>query len=405
MWFTLEVIANGDRIETRVDGKEAVVYVDSQRAFARGRFAIQALTPETIIRARKIEVRRLPTTALAAPRTEGPLPAIAPFSATQARAYQREWSAYLGVEPEVTNSIGMKFRLIPPGEFQMGTPPEELRTVIEEARSGAALKHEVTGLEREWPPHEVRLTQPYYLGTHEVTYGQYRAFVRATGYKTEVEKNGLGGWSTYRTDWVRRPAHVWSKPGEWQPGDDEPVVQMNWSDAHAFCTWLSSVEGRSYVLPTEAQWEFACRAGAYGLYGACDLGDLQDYAWIRENQRGPDTHRPHPVGLKRPNAFGLYDMLGNVWEHCADWYSVAPVGSASRTDPTGPAMGTAKVLRGGGWHRSGEVFARCSVRERTLNESGTDAGTGFRIAIVGELKTLRLAPAPRLVAPPPQPTP
>src|SRR5262249_36254676 len=151
--------------------------------------------------------------------------------------------------------------------------------------------------------------------------------------------------------------HVWTTPGEWTPAPDEPVVHIAWSDAKAFCDWLSEKEGRPYALPSEAQWEFACRAGSGGLTYGAPGESLQEFAWTAESGVG----KPQPVGLKRANAFGLHDMLGNVWEHCADWYGPGPTTPAMLIDPQGPPEGKThvNVLRSGAWYRQGAPFSRC----------------------------------------------
>ena len=154
---------------------------------------------------------------------------------------------------------------------------------------------------------------------------------------------------------------------------------------------MHCVEGVRYALPTEAQWEFACRAGTVGVYYPDDYTNLGVYAWAHEFLTDRDSHRPQPVGLKKPNAFGLFDMLGNAWEFCSDWYGAGPTQAALRIDPTGPQEGLARVIRGGAWYRSGRLFARCSVRSAG---DGCDAGMGFRVAVVGDLKAKAPAMAP-----------
>jgi hypothetical protein len=146
------------------------------------------------------------------------------------------------------------------------------------------------------------------------------------------------------------------------------------------------VEGRLYVLPAEAQWEFACRAGTTGdTYGSSGE-TLADLAVVSEHL-GPfdnEQHRPRLGGTRRANAFGLFDMLGNVWEHCSDWHSSGPTDGKLRTDPRGPSAGALHVLRGGAWYRSGVVFARASCRQYS-DDGAADAGVGFRVALVGNL--------------------
>ncbi len=203
--------------------------------------------------------------------------------------------AMIAALPPLRNSIGMELKLIPAGKFMMG-----------EAGGGS---DEI--------PHEVILTKPYYIGVHEVTNAQWK---RLMG----------------------------SVPSEWKEAD-RPVEQVNWEDAVEFCEKLSAMPeeraaGRVYRLPTEAEWEYACRAGATTKY--CfgdDESRLGEYGWFDKNS-GRQTH---PVGQKKANAWGLFDMHGNVWEWCSDWYAEYQKGVAS--DPQGPSGGSNRVFRGGGW--------------------------------------------------------
>jgi formylglycine-generating enzyme required for sulfatase activity len=232
----------------------------------------------------------------------------------------------------VVNSLGMTLIPVPAGEFLMGSPDTD-----PEARPN------------EKPRHRVVITRPFYLGAHEVTVGQFRTFVEKTGYKTDAETDGNGG-AIYDSDLeqnINDPKLNWRQPGYPRPqGDDEPVVQVSWNDARAFCEWLSDREKRRYRLPTEAEWEYACRAGSTTRWASGDSPEeLESLAWT-PNSGSPTTHR---VGSKAPNAFGLFDMHGNVWEWCLDPYDVYPSGPV--TDPKGPPDGKARVLRGGAWDR------------------------------------------------------
>jgi formylglycine-generating enzyme required for sulfatase activity len=194
-------------------------------------------------------------------------------------------------EPLITNSIGMQFKLIPAGTFEMGEGKEA---------------------------HAVALTQPFHLGVYEATQEQYE---KVTG----------------------------TNPSKFK-GPQNPVEQVSWDDAVEFCRKLSGspaekAAGYVYRLPTEAEWEYACRAGTTTKYSFGDSdSELGDYAWYDENS-GKTTH---PVGGKKPNGWGLYDMHGNVWEWCQDWHGDYP--SRSVTDPTGAASGSLRVYRGGSWH-------------------------------------------------------
>ena len=214
-----------------------------------------------------------------------PLAAI-PFSPEKAARHQRAWADHLGVPVEFENSLGMKFRLIPPGSFDMGIPPEErLRIVVELNRQGTPDFHvrpfEEEGLVR------VFLSAPYYLAQCEVTVQQFRKFVEDTGHQTDGEKQGIGGFAGRKGEWVLHPSHVWTSPSErWELKDNQPAVHISWNDATAFCNWLSRKESKLCTLPTEAQWEFACRGGSSTLFGAGDDPSvLEEIAWTKKTRR------------------------------------------------------------------------------------------------------------------------
>ena len=209
---------------------------------------------------------------------------------------------------EVTNSIGMKLRLIPAGEFMMGSPETESDRLDTETQ------------------HRVSITKPFYLGVTEVTQEQYEKVMGTN------------------------PSNFYFL------GPQNPVENVSWTDAVEFCRKLSAMPaektaGHLYRLPTEAEWEYACRAGTTTAYGfGDDLSPLErrsrvgDYGWFEDNS----DSTTHPVGEKKPNAWGLYDMHGNVYEWCQDRYGDYPSGSA--TDPTGATSGSYRVFRGGGWY-------------------------------------------------------
>lgn len=150
---------------------------------------------------------------------------------------------------------------------------------------------------------------------------------------------------------------------------------MSWDDAVEFCRRLSEAEGRSYRLPTEAEWEYTCRAGTQTRF--CfgdDDKDLGEYAWFRDNAE----QRTHPVGQKKPNAWGLYDMHGNGWEWCQDRHDGAYYATAPVEDPHGPTAGSCRVFRGGCWNY---VASYCRVSGRLWNFPGfRNVSLGFRLA-------------------------
>jgi len=229
-----------------------------------------------------------------------------------------EPSAKAGV-PAV-NSIGMRFVPIPAGTFTMG----EGKTAT---------------------PHKVTLTQEFHLGQYEVTQEQYEQVMG-------------------------------TNPSQFK-GPQNPVEKVSWDDAVEFCRKLSAMPaekkaGYVYRLPTEAEWEYACRAGTKTTYSFGDSdSELGDYAWYNENS-GNTTH---PVGGKKPNPWGLYDMRGNVWEWCQDWYGDYPSGSV--TDPTGSASGSSRVYRGGSWLYNSD-YCRSAIRFGDPPDR-RDYNLGFRV--------------------------
>lgn len=292
---------------------------------------------------------------------------------------------------ESNNSIGMTMVVVPAGEFMMGGQES-----AEELVKGFPTYHRPADFFKdEYPRHRVRITKPFLLGKYEVTVGQFRRFVDETGYKTEAERDGTGGWGFDAAQGKCRGRDTkfsWRDPGFAQT-DDHPVLNVTWNDATAFCKWLSSKEGRHYRLPTEAEWEYACRAGAETRYSNGD--DPQSAAQIGNigDDRGRTTF-PHvqeldlpkegkvkftmPVGKFPPNRFGLCDMHGNVWEWCSDWYGADYFGRSPVDDPTGPETGTRRVRRGGAWH-SFPLWARAAFRNWNSPVSRC-INLGFRVA-------------------------
>ena len=179
------------------------------------------------------------------------------------------------------------------------------------------------------------ITKPFYLGAYPVTVGQFKAFVKETKYQTDAEKTGEGSAFYSGGKWQWDPKRTWRTPPFVQT-DDEPVVCVSWADAMAFCAWLNKKEGKPYALPSEAQWEYACRAGSRtSLFFGDDDRQLAQYAWCLSNS----DKRTHPVGLLKPNAWGLYDMAGNVFELTADWYDKDYYKISPTEDPPGAGAG------------------------------------------------------------------
>jgi len=181
----------------------------------------------------------------------------------------------------------------------------------------------------------------FYMSKTLVTFDQYDLFCEETG----REKPSDRGWGR----------------------SDRPVINVSWDDVNDFCKWLSAKIDENVHLPTEAQWEYACRAGTTGDR----YGDLDEIAWYDKNS----DKRNHPVAQKKPNVFGLYDMLGNVWEWCNDFYGEYPTGAV--VDPTGPRSGVFRVLRGGSWFDL-ERFVQSAYRLRN-NPSSRNNIYGLRL--------------------------
>ena len=231
-----------------------------------------------------------------------------------------------------------------PREGQAWTMPD-LNLEMAYVRPGTFTMGSVNGADEEKPQTRVTLTKGYWLGKTEVTKGQWEALM----------KSGPLNFT----------------------GADRPMEQVSWSDAMEFCRKLTErehaagrlPEGYEYTLPTEAQWEYACRAGTTEDYA----GNPDAMAW-HHNNSGDTTH---PVGQKQANAWGLYDMHGNVWEWCLDWYGNYPGGSVR--DPTGPASGVKRVYRGGGFFSSAQ---RCRSAFRGWNVPGARSpDLGLRLAL------------------------
>jgi|GEM_PF-1245219 len=301
--------------------------------------------------------------------------AVAPFEATKALRHQEDWAKHLGVPVEYTNSIGMKFRLIPPGQFTMGSTPAEAEQAVREATGQYAVWH--SNIRSEVPQHDVLLTRPFYLGQFEVTQKQYES---------------VAG---------KNPSHF-ATTG---PGKDVivgmdtatfPVDRVTWYDAVEFCEQLSSKEqlrpfrfdktnerlsrdGNGYRLPTEAEFEFACRAGTTSKF---DDGDdpalLKEWSWYVPN----NAHRIHAVGELKANPFGLFDMRGNAFEWVQDWWApdyYAQGSSQTAIDPTGPLTGRVRVRRGGSWGCPA-LFLRSASRNAILPEPSY-LDIGFRVVL------------------------
>ncbi len=270
-----------------------------------------------------------------------------------------------------TNKLGMKLVLIPKGSFKMGSPPGEMGQQDDEV-----------------PQHEVEITRDFSMAATEVTVGQFRRFVNATNYKTEAEVEGKVLGFNAETGKFEQGKYSWRDPG-FKQADDHPVVLVSWNDAVKFCEWLSK-EGQTYELPTEAEWEYAGRAGTTTAYHSGDdpetlarFGNVPDASakvkfpkWTTIT--GDDGYVfTAPVAKFRPNAWGLFDMHGNVWEWCGDRLRKYQEGSFK--DPKGSQNDTGPVLRGGSW---GFTPRTCRSANRSPYVPGLRYyGVGFRVVL------------------------
>jgi serine/threonine protein kinase len=311
------------------------------------------------------------------PAESAPPFAIAPFNAVRAREHQEAWAKHLGVDVEITNSIGMKLRLIPPGEFMMGDDPGDTSEAIDAGLKASWGRGAAEGLARSsLPKHPVRLTKAYYLGTCEVTVGQFRLFSQNAPYRSTREL-------------VNPNDPNWQRP-DWKLAEDQPAGFISYPDALAFCHWLGKREGRAYQLPTEAQWECACRAGTVERwFSGTDVARLGEYAVIGQ----PWSKGPGPVGQKAANPFGLFDMTGNMSEMCLDWHQ-GPYAPGEAVDPVfdgdfNPRF-PFRITRGGAWGEP-PMLGRSAARAYFVPT--TPYGPhGFRVAIVGDLQAKRTPP-------------
>jgi serine/threonine protein kinase/formylglycine-generating enzyme required for sulfatase activity len=308
--------------------------------------------------------------------TSGTLsPAVAPFDASQAREHQVAWAKQLGVPVEHTNSLGMKLRLIPPGQYLRGSTADEVSRWLSAIGDAPDV---ATRVKSESPQHLVTLTRPMYVGVDEVTQAEFAAVLQRT--PAHFAATGMGQAAVAGIDTSRFPAEM-----------------VSWYDAAEFCEqlsrregWtpfytqandtLSFQEGTGYRLPTEAEWEFLCGAGTTADYSTgANEADLLPAAWIGANA----DQRPHAVGELAANPFGLHDLHGNVWEWCQDvWSPTAyqPFAQQAAVDPAGPTISaTQRVIRGGCW--SGPPWdTRCAGRHG-IPAAASNHHVGFRVVL------------------------
>ena len=272
-------------------------------------------------------------------------------------------------------ATGMEFVWVPRGCFRMGSPDSEKDHQADES-----------------PVHEV-CVDGFWMGKAEVTVGQFRAFVTETGYTTDAERDAFGQkgcWSMKpdKSGWEYVDGRDWRDPG-FNQRDDFPVACVSWNDVAEYVKWAQRKSGKTVLLPTEAQWEYAARGGkTTARFWGDDPNQACAYANVADQTNDVVNFNPKhecrdgytfaaPVKSFRPNGFGLYDMIGNVWEWCADWYGEKYYSESPRNNPTGPSTGAGRVIRGGSW---GHVPGRARAAYRGRNVPGSRAGDlGFRL--------------------------
>ena len=256
-------------------------------------------------------------------------------------------------------NINVELVWVAPGTFIQGSPETEL------------------GREPDEIQHRVTISKGFYIGKYPITVEQFQSFVNQTRYKTEAERGTSGGFGWNGQDLVQSPEFDWRNPG-YPSSKSHPVTIITLEDAQAFCKWLSSKSKMKVQLPTESQWEFACRAGSGERTYAGDTDEhIDEIAWTKGNALGAQS-----VGGKRPNSLGIFDMCGNVSEWCLDIYGKYP--ATNQTDPvaTVPDAGEKprNVLRGGSWNRD-RRRARSAARFRSDPKS-RNADIGFRVVVM-----------------------
>lgn len=215
------------------------------------------------------------------------------------------------------------------------------------------------------------IVNDFYMSKFEVTVGQFRQFVVDAGYETDAEKNGSAyAWNGEK--WVKGSGISWKNPG-FQQTDQHPAVCLSWNDALNFTNWLTAKTGSEFKLPTEAEWEYAARSGGKDekWAGTSNIELLREYGWTSENSNGV----AHPVGMKRPNGLGLFDMSGNAWE-LVDIPTRKEPQSSSSNGQHSSARKIFKIIRGGSW---GNPQQQARTMERGIIAPDSNYGSGFRL--------------------------
>ena len=295
---------------------------------------------------------------------------------------------------DLGGGVKLKMTLIPAGEFKMGSGESAEKTVAFFTKNYGMDSLTAGFFKDEYPQHRVRITKPFYMGTYHVTRGQFRQFVKDTGYKTDAEKGeepGAWGWNPEAKGFDFNEKYSWRNAG-FEQTDEHPVVNVSWNDAVEFCRWLSKKESKTYRLPTEAEWEYACRAGTTTRYYSGDdpetlakVGNMADATakaefpdWKGTIKAGDGYVFTAPVGQFKPNAVGVCDMHGNAGQWCADWYGEDYYSNSPADHPTGPDTGTYRVHRGGSW--SVGPYNIRSARRTWITPDFRIGDLGFRVA-------------------------
>jgi formylglycine-generating enzyme required for sulfatase activity len=259
---------------------------------------------------------------------------------------------------ETANNLNIDMVAVQSGTFTMGCTAEQGSDCFD----------------NEKPAHQVTLSK-FHIGKYPVTVAQFRRFIEATNYRTDAERYG-SGYIWNGSAWEEKSDANWRNPYFWQT-DNDPVVLVSWNDTQKFIEWLNQVSGRQYRLPTEAEWEFAARGGNKSAgYKYSGSNNIDNVAWYYKNS-GKVTNA---VGSKSPNELGIYDMSGNVWEWCNDWYDSSYYSSSSQTNHKGANSDSNRVLRGGCWASN---LQGCRVSNRGNFTQGFRYSTyGFRLCLV-----------------------
>jgi formylglycine-generating enzyme required for sulfatase activity len=272
--------------------------------------------------------------------------------------------------------------LIPPGEFEMGSTPEEVQWALEYGKKNrVADKWYYDHVPGEAPRHHVKITRPFCMAAYQVTQGEYEKVMGINPIAFTEKQVDASTFNPPLPETEVKCRVDYRKRVMGKDTSRHPVETVNWDEAMEFCRKLSAMPAeraasRTYRLPTEVEWEYACRAGTTTRW-CCgdDEAGLQEYGWYNKNASG----MTHPVGQKKPNVWGLYDMHGNVWQWCSDWFSADYYKQSPPSDAIGSPAGSYRVVRGGYWSYPA---SSCRSASRYTNGPATRRhGNGFRVVV------------------------